>query len=350
MTTSAEPDPALVLDLIEAFRRSQTMFTAVSMGVFDTLHRAPATAAGLAEHLHAHPDALERLLDGCAALGLLEKREGVYRNTEVAARYLCSASAHSLRGYIVYSREALYPMWQHLDDAVREGTHRWGQTFGLEGALFGHFFRTDAAMRDFLMGMHGFGMITSPKVAAAFDLGRFRRLVDLGGGTGHLAMACCERYPELHGVIFDLPRALPLARELAARSPAASRIEIIPGDFFRDELPAADLYALGRVLHDWGEEKIAVLLEKIHRALPAGGGLLVAEKQLRPDGVGPLPANMQSLNMLICTEGKERSADDYSRLLRNAGFSRIEARRTGVPLDTVLAVKDGEAPIARPTG
>ena len=32
------PDPAPVLDLIEAFRRSKTMFTAVSMGVFEALH------------------------------------------------------------------------------------------------------------------------------------------------------------------------------------------------------------------------------------------------------------------------------------------------------------------------
>jgi acetylserotonin N-methyltransferase len=55
--------------------------------------------------------------------------------------------------------------------------------------------------------------------------------------------------------------------------------------------------------------------------------------------VGPLPANMQSLNMLICTEGKERSAGEYTRLLRAAGFGEIEARRTGVPLDAILAVK-----------
>jgi len=339
MTTSADPDSAPVLDLIEAFRRSQTMFTAVSLGVFDALHAAPATAGGLAEQIHAHGDALERLLDGCAALGLLEKSDGVYRNTGVAERYLCAASQHSLRGYIVYSRDALYPMWQHLDDAVRQGTHRWGQTFGLEGALFSHFFRTDGAMRDFLMGMHGFGMLTSAKVAAAFDLGRFRRLVDLGGATGHLTIAACERYSGLRGVVFDLPRAGALAREQVACSTAASRIEVVSGDFFADELPSADLYAVGRILHDWSEEKIGALLEKIQRALPAEGGLLVAEKLLNPDGVGPLPANMQSLNMLICTEGKERSAEEYERLLRRAGFRQVEARRTGVPLDAILATK-----------
>ena len=40
-------NPAVVLDLIEAFRRSKTMFAAVKMGVFEFLERAPATAAAL---------------------------------------------------------------------------------------------------------------------------------------------------------------------------------------------------------------------------------------------------------------------------------------------------------------
>jgi len=338
MTTSADPDPAPVLDLIEAFRRSQTMFTAASLGVFDALEAAPRGAGELAAQLRANPDALERLLDGCAALGLLEKNGGVYRNAAVAVRYLCSGSPHTLRGYVLYSREALYPMWGHLDDAVREGSQRWTQTFGLEGPLFSHFFRSEAAMRDFLMGMHGFGMLTSPKIAAAFDLGRFRRLVDLGGATGHLAIAACERYQNLHAVVFDLPRTAPLAREQVALSAASTRIEIVSGDFFQDPLPPADLYALGRILHDWDEPKIGRLLDKIRRALPPGGALLIAERLLNEDGVGPLPASMQSLNMLVCTEGKERNVEGYARLLRSAGFSRIEARRTGATLDAILAM------------
>ena len=346
MTTSVDPDPAPVLNLIEAFRHSQTMFTAVALGVFEVLESAPAAAAPLAEQIHANPDALERLLDACAVLGLLEKRDGLYRNTAAATRYLCAASPSSLRGYILYSREALYPMWAHLDDAIRQGTHRWSQTFGMEAPLFSHFFRTDEAMRDFLMGMHGFGKLTSPKIAAAFDLSRFRHLVDLGGATGHLAIAACEQYPDLHATVFDLPRAVPLAREQVALSPAAARIQIVSGDFFQDDLPPADLYSLGRILHDWDEPKILILLEKIYRALPEHGALLIAEKLLNEDGVGPTAANMQSLNMLICTEGKERSAGQYDALLRRAGFTQVESRRTGVALDATLAARGAAIPNA----
>src|SRR5688572_26150542 len=145
----------------------------------------------------------------------------------------------------------MWRLWGNLADAVREGTHRWQQTYGWDGPIFSHFFKTDDAKREFLMGMHGFGLVSSPHVVAAFDLRRFTRLVDLGGATGHLAIAACERYPALRAVVFDLPDALPLAHEIVGQSMVAERIELVPGDFFTDRLPQGDLYALGRILHDW---------------------------------------------------------------------------------------------------
>jgi acetylserotonin N-methyltransferase len=333
------PDSAPIIDLIEAFRRSKTMFTAVRMGVFDRLHERPASASVLAAEMDANAGALERLLDTCAALDLLRKDAGVYANSPLADRYLRAASPYSLDGYIRYSDEALYPMWGHLGDAVKEGSNRWKQVFGIEGAIFSGFFRTEEAMRTFLRGMHGLGMTISPQIVELFDLGRFRRMADLGGGTGHLAIAACERYPSLHGVVFDLPKVTAVAREMIEQSSARGRMEAAPGDFFADELPQADLYSLGRILHDWCDEKCGDLLRRIYGSLPSGGALLVMEKLLAPDGVGPVSANLQSLNMLVVTEGRERTLHEYTQLLRAAGFAEVEGRTTGGWLDGVMGVK-----------
>ena len=119
-----QPDSAPIIELIEAFRRSKTMFTAVSMGIFDRLQAGPTTAAELAAQTETHPDATERLLDSCAALGLLHKRDAQYSLTPVAECYLCPSSPYSLDGYIRYSDEVLYPMWGHLAEAVKEGSPR----------------------------------------------------------------------------------------------------------------------------------------------------------------------------------------------------------------------------------
>ena len=288
------------------------MFAATALGIFDG--KRPQDCKEL-----------PRLLDACVALGLLEKRgNGEYVNTPESDRFLRSDSPDTLSGYILYSNSVLYPMWANLEDAVREGAPRWKQTFNLDGPIFSAFFRTDESMREFLKGMHGVGRLSSPAVAAAFDLSRFHHLVDLGGASGHLAQAARERYPHLQTTVFDLPAVKKVYPETVA------------GDFFTDPLPPADLYALGRILHDWSDSKCRPLLRKVCDTLPSGGALLIAEKLLDDRNI---PAHMQSLNMLVCTEGRERTADEYAALLHETGFSTVESRRAGAPLDATLAIK-----------
>lgn len=334
------PDSSPIVELIEAFRRSKAMFAAVSLGVFDILEHGAANASALAQELRVESEPLERLLDTCVGLKLLRRDGASYENEPVAKFYLCRKSEQTLAGYILYSNDVLFRLWTHIQDAIREGTPRWKQVFGTDGGIFDHFFRTEEAKQSFVQGMHGFGLLSSPKVVEAFDLSQFRRLIDLGGATGHLAIAACERYPNLRAVVFDLPQVIDAARLYASRSSVAGeRIEVMAGDFFCDELPDADLFAMGRILHDWGEEKIRALLKKIYRRLAAGGGILLAEKLLFEDKTGPLSAQLQSLNMLMCTQGKERTLTEYRDLLEEAGFGDVQGHITGSPLDAILALK-----------
>jgi acetylserotonin N-methyltransferase len=315
------------------------MFAAVSLGVFDTLASKSMTVSELATHLKCDTDALTRLLNACVALGLLTRQGDHYANSPAAAAYLCRNSPQRLTGYLIYSNDMLWKLWGNLEGAIREGSHRWKETFGWDGPIFANFFHDENAKREFLLGMHGYGLISSPVVCAAFDLGKFRRMADLGGATGHLVVAACQRYPNLQGVVFDLPAAEPLAREMVAATPVADRVRVQAGDFFTDPLPQADLYAVGRIIHDWSEDKIMKLLGKVYAALPVGGALLIAEKIVDESGDSPMWALMQSLNMLVCTEGKERTLSEYTTLLKKAGFAEVEGRKTAAPLDAILAVK-----------
>jgi len=334
------PDPGVIVELIMAFRRSKIMFAAISLGVFDALSHGPKDAAGLAEKMGADPGALGQLLDACVGLGLVTKKGADYANTPATSVYLCQDSPRRLTGYIKFSNDFLWKLWGNLEDAVRAGTHRWQQTFGWDGPIFANFFRTEEAKHEFLMGMHGFGLISSPQVVAAFDLGKFRQLVDLGGATGHLALAACQRYPGMQAIVFDLPEAAAMGQKMAIPVPGADRVRFVAGDFFKDPLPDADLYALGRILHDWTEEKILSLLKKVYESLPKGGAVLVLEKLLDEDRSGPISAQVQSLNMLVCTEGKERTLSEYEALLKSVGFTRVQGRRTPSAVDAILGFKE----------
>ena len=332
-------DPAPVLGSLDGFRRSKAMFAALELGIFERLGRGPARAEELSSELELHPDATERLLDACVGMDLLAKKDGIYSNLPVATAYLLRTSPQALIGYIEYSNRVGYKLWGDLETAIRKGTHLWETTYGLEGNIFDHFFKTEDSKRDFLLGMHGMGMLSSPLVIRAFDLSRFEHLVDLGGATGHLALEACRRYPKLRATVFDLPPVVASAREFLASLPEGARVDLAAGDFFADPLPQADLFALGRIVHDWSVDKIRTLLKKIHDRLAPGGALLIAERLLNADKSGPLSGQLQSLNMLVCTEGKERNATEYRTLLEGAGFRDIQARKTGSVVDAILAVK-----------
>ncbi|MCA9193189.1 MAG: homocysteine methyltransferase [Planctomycetales bacterium] len=333
------PDPSIVVDLLQGFRRSKAMFAGVRLGVFDALSSGAANVDSLAQRLGCCPSALTTLLDALVGLNLLNKVDGNYVNTPVAATYLTTSSQRRMTGYINYSNDVMWKMWGSLEGAVREGSSRWKEVFGWDEPIFSSFFKTEEAAREFLMGMHGFGVMSSPAVVAALPLEQFQRLIDLGGATGHLSIAACQRYPHLKAVVFDLPQAVPLAIEITSQCSVADRIEVVCGDFFEDELPRGDLYALGRILHDWALPKIQVLLKRIYSALPAGGGVFIAEKMLADDKLGPSWAQMQSLNMLVCTEGTERTLLEYEALLMDAGFVNIVGCRTPTPIDGILGYK-----------
>ncbi len=311
------------------------MFTAVKLGVFDTLAESPKTLPALAEQLALNETALLRLLSGCVALCLLSQENGAYRNTPAATRLLTSASPDTLAGYIRYSDQSLYPLWGRLEEAVRTGRNRWEDVFGSRGSLFDHYFRDDNSAASFLGGMHGFGQLASQRVVTAFDLSGFKQLVDLGGATGHLCIAACESWPHLQATVLDLP----VVEKFARRYINSDRIHFQAADFFADALPPADLYSLGRILHDWTDEKISRLLAKIVASLPSGGALLIAETLLNDDKSGPVYSAMQDLNMLVCTEGRERTRSEYSHLLLEAGFATVNFKQTGSLVDAMLAIK-----------
>lgn len=332
---NSEINPTNVLDLIDAFRRSKAMFAGCELRIFDHLQTAPATVVQMAAQISASEANLEKLMDALVGLNLLTKNEGVYSNTPEASTYLTRNSPSTMTGYILYSNQILWKLWDNLEGAVLEGSNRWKQTFQLDGPLFSSFYQTEDNLQTFIAGMHGFGLLSSPSVVAAFDLSQFKHLVDLGGATGHLPMAAAERYPNMEVLVFDLPKVVEAGRPYCA----GTRVTFQAGDFFADQLPPADLYVLGRILHDWADANIDVLLKKIVTALPVGGGLLIAEKLMNEEKTKPVSGAMQSLNMMVCTEGRERSLGEYEGLCRKAGFTRVEGRRTGNPVDALLAIK-----------
>nr|AMK49335.1 hydroxyindole-O-methyltransferase [Labeo catla] len=341
-----EPYPRKILQYMEGFLVSKTLFCACELGVFEQLHESqrPLSVSELAGSLGCSEDGTERLLNACVSLELLNADTDThgtvfYSNTEMSSVFLTKSSPTSLFHSIEYSSRTIYLCWHYLNDAVREGKNQYEKAFGVNSKdLFEALYRSDEEMVKFMHLMNSIWNICGRDVVTAFDLSPFRCICDLGGCSGALAKQCVSAYPESTVTIFDLPKVVRTSQQHFV-SPQDERISFCEGDFFKDELPQADLYILARILHDWTDQRSVELLAKIYHSCRPGGGVLLVESLLYEDDSGPLTAQLYSLNMLVQTEGRERKASDYSRLLNAAGFTHVHIHNTGKIYDAILARK-----------
>uniref|UniRef100_A0A8C6EJZ5 Acetylserotonin O-methyltransferase like n=1 Tax=Microcebus murinus TaxID=30608 RepID=A0A8C6EJZ5_MICMU len=255
---SAEPALCLadLLELIDGFKASKALFTACRLKLFDALRaEEPRRAVDVAAGVDASVCGTEGLLDACASLGLLEKSERGYRNTELSNLYLVSDGEHSLHDFILYNDQHTWNLFTHLELAVREGTNQH------HGAL-----ERKAARRCLeSRGLHNIpvALLTARPAAAAFDLSRFSSACGLGGCTGALARELAREYPRLKVTVCDLPGVIEHVARLQPDLPGTARISFVAGDLSTDRLPPAELYVLCGVLRGWEDDGVHTLLRRV---------------------------------------------------------------------------------------
>lgn len=332
-----------MIELMDGFKASKALFTASELCVFDKLHSRPGLdAAQVAQEIKTSLKGTECLLEACVSLGLLKSKERtcqkpVFENTDLATGFLLSDAPFSLKGYIQHCNKTIWPLFSHLESAVQEGTNQHKRAFGNKSTdMFQDtVYHSQEVKMRFMNAMHSIAKITGRAVATAFDLSSFKTACDLGGCTGAMAYEFTKAHPQLSVTVLDLPAVVEMSEHFQPLH-ADKRVSFAAGDFFKDELPKADLYILARILHDWPDEKVHILLDKIADVCRPGCGLLLSEIFLDEDRRGPSRALLQALSM---SEGKQRSTKEYSLLLESHGFITAHVRHTDNLLDAMLCIK-----------
>ncbi|XP_057573906.1 probable bifunctional dTTP/UTP pyrophosphatase/methyltransferase protein isoform X2 [Hippopotamus amphibius kiboko] len=341
VTQSRPPFPTGLLELMDGFKASKALFTACKLKVFDVLRdQGPLEAVDVAREIDASAAGTEWLLDVCVTLGLLERTDRGYSNTQAATLHLVSDSEHSLHGLAEYNDAHVWGVFTRLGLAVRKEAE---QGLGALGAMQEehlaqdrpHHQSTEGTLR-LMRAVHGLSKLTAHHVATAFDLSRFSSACDLGGCTGVLARELAQQYPHLQVTVFDLPEVIELAGGFHPVGRQTERIRFVPGDFFKDSLPEADLYILSRILHDWPDDKLHALLSRVSSSCTSGGGLLVAEAapaEEEEEGAARGP------RLRTLSAGRPRSPDEYRRLLQRHGFRDVQVARAGDLLRVALGAR-----------
>jgi hypothetical protein len=313
--------------LVDGYRVSQAISAAVSLGVPDHLGDGSRTSADLAAATGAHEPSLYRVLRALASAGVLtEYDDHSFALTELG-QPLRADHPDSLAGWAEFiARPYEWQAWSGLADSVRSGENAFARTHGQdvwthraqhpeEGAYF------DRAMQSRLH-------LQAAALLDAYDFGRFRRIVDVGGGNGSLLAAILAGYDAVVGVLFDQPHVVAGAPAVLEAAGVAERCEIVAGSFFESVPEGGDAYLMSAIVHDWEDEDARRILETVRRAIPDDGLLLVLERFVG----GPnedFETKFGDLTMFVIPGGRERTRAEFADLFSESGFRLRDAIPAG---------------------
>ena len=336
-TPAPEAPPAVrMYEMLYGSITSQLLIVVAELGVADHLVDGPRPVAELAADVDAHPCALYRALRALASVGVFtEVAPRVFGPTPLADT-LRSDAPGSLRDLARYvglpARQAAFAGLGH---SVRTGRPAFDFVHGTDWWTW---FRAHPELSTLFNGAMG-AMARSVNGVAldGLDLARTRKVVDVGGGQGHLVARLLRSWPRLRGVVFDLPHVVPEAEKvLAAEGPdVADRAECVAGSFLEEVPAGGDLYVLSWTIHDWDDDDAVTILRNVARAMGPAGTLLVIDEVLQP-GDDPHFGKFEDIVMLALLTGRVRTEAEFVALFDAAGLRLAEVLPTAAPTSVIV--------------
>lgn len=283
--------------------------------IADALADGPRSVAELAAECGVEEDALYRFLRALASDGVFaEDDAAVFRNTP-ASELLRADHPQSWRDIAHLFGDVWFRTFVHADAAVRTGEETFPTTFGTDFWSWLEQHPTEGASFNRAMAS---GVDDKVEAIAGGAWRAGETVVDVGGGNGATLIALLGRQPELNGIVYDLPETAREAEALVGASDVADRCRVVAGSFF-EGVPAGDTYFLSGILHDWDDEPVQAILHNIRTAARPGARLVIRDAVI-PPGNEPHGNKWLDLLMLVLLRGRERTEEQWRRLLEDAGF------------------------------
>jgi uncharacterized glyoxalase superfamily protein PhnB len=294
--------------------------TLATLRIPDRIAEGHASTADLARHANVDQDALGRMLRYLAVRGIIdEPSPGCFALNRVSA-LLLDEHPSATRKWIDLEGFG-GTMDRGAFDLLSTIRHGRPPNAGHKAELPSEV----AASYDSVMEAQS--RYQTPAIAAAFDWGRSKHVVDVGGGTGTLLTGLLGQYPHLSGTLVELGATAERAREAISEAGLSARCNVIAGDLF-DVMPrGADVYVFKFVLHSMDDDVAAAALARSREAAGPQGRILVIERTLMGDDDRALFTAMDMI-MLTLGHGRERTLEEYKALAARAGLRLCEATPT----------------------
>jgi O-methyltransferase domain/Dimerisation domain len=318
MEQSSERPSQALRRLVNGYQVSQAIHVAATLGIADLLADGPRASDDLAAATGAHPQALYRLLRALASVGVFHEEEGRRFSLTPLGDCLRADAPEPVGGWAAFiGRPPHWRAWGDLLHSVRTGENAFRHVHG--AAVWDYRAQHPEEGVYFDGAMTANARQSTAAVLAAYDFGRFARVVDVGGGQGALLAAILAHHPGVRGVLLDQPQVVARAEGMLREAGVSARCEVVGGDFFASVPAGGDAYLLREILHDWEEAEAIAILRNCRQAMAPEGRLLAIEAVIGPPNEGAA-GKFTDLTMLANPGGRERTREEYAALVGAAGF------------------------------
>lgn len=291
---------------------------AIELGLFTKVSEGARTIPEIAEAADITPLNAERLVVACTALDLLRRDGDSFSNAPDVERFLVEGRRNYQGPWFQWWRKKDHPGWSSLADYLRrkQAPEVIGETYASH---------TVEDARDFHQGMYAVGVGAAHLFHRTVDISNRHLILDLGGGSGHYCIVAAQKYPDIKGIVFDLPPVVEVTREYIADNGQSDRIAAQAGDFTKDPFPTgADVTFLNGNGTIYGPGALRTVIKKAHDAMVPGGEMHIVFEMMDDDMTGPVNAALFGVyEALMGSEGKAHSLADVKGYMTEAGFEDV---------------------------
>jgi precorrin-6B methylase 2 len=315
MTAPASPtvSPTTIMRHASSIFSPTAMLAGIQLGVFTALEGRPLTAEAVAKALKVRSDKLAPLLYALVAAELLTLTDDRFGNSPEADAYL-------VKGRRFYISEAfwadIWPALLKTAATIRAGAPQ---------ALHDYNAMSDEELANFYGGGHTVTEADGAALARRHDFSRFRRLLDVGGGSGGVAIGACQVCPELSATVAELASVIPHTERFIASADASARISTLIADLVAAPAPGVyDVAVVRNLVQVLSLQDASAMLSHVAASLEPGAAIFVLGAMMEDSRLSPAAAVGQNLVFLnVYDDGRIFTESEYRALLAGAGFVDI---------------------------
>jgi SAM-dependent methyltransferase len=310
------PKPKTITRLFDAVYPSFAMLAGLELDLFTSLKDGPLTIEQLADAIGVQAVKLRPLLYALAVAGLLTVEDDHFSNTIEADHYL----VHGKPAYLGGLQGLTSSNWSRMLETAR--TIRAGGPLEKVDYL--------SRSRDELVahyrGLYPGAIQDADRLMEHYDFSTYRTLLDVGGGSGGLAIAMVQANRQLKATVIDLPSVTPITRQFVEEANVDGRVEVLTADAIRDRLSGSyDVVVARHLVQVLSEDEGRALLSNLAAVLKPGGVIHLVGWVLDNSRVSP--QNIVGYNLVLltdCKDGQAYTEQEYHNWLAEAGFVGFE--------------------------